>query len=53
MGLTKAKIELRNPRLPDLPPVIVDALADTGSDHVCIPEHIRGSWPLTRPTRSG
>ena len=41
MGLTTAKIELRNPRLPDLPPVIVDALADTGSDHVCIPEHIR------------
>ncbi len=41
MGLTTAKIELRNPRRPDLAPVIIDALADTGSDYLCIPEHIQ------------
>lgn len=39
MGLTNAKIQLRNPRLPDLEPVEVDALADTGSVHLCIPAH--------------
>lgn len=39
MGLTNAKIQLRNPRLPDLQPVEVDALADTGSVHLCIPPH--------------
>ena len=41
MGLTNAKIELKNPREPDLEAVIVDALADTGAVHLCIPEHIR------------
>ena len=39
MGLTNAKIELRNPKLPELEPVEVDALADTGSVHLCIPVH--------------
>ena len=39
MGLTNAKIQLRNPRLPDLEPVEVDALTDTGSVHLCIPAH--------------
>ena len=39
MGLTNAKIQLRNPRLPELEPVEVDALADTGSVHLCIPPH--------------
>ena len=37
MGLTTTKIELRNPRRPDLPAVEMDALADTGSDLTCIP----------------
>ena len=41
MGLTSAKIELQNPRQPDLPPVTIDALADTGSDYLCIPRHIQ------------
>ena len=40
MGLTTAKIELSNPRNPDLAPVIIDSLADTGALHLCIPEHI-------------
>ncbi len=39
MGLTNAKIQLRNPKLPELEPVEVDALADTGSVHLCIPVH--------------
>ena len=35
------KIQLRNPRLPELDPVEVDALADTGAVHLCIPSHIQ------------
>ena len=34
-------ITLKNPRTPDLQPIEIDALADTGSLHLCIPEHIR------------
>ena len=41
MGLTNAFIQLRNPRLPELEPVEVDALADTGAAHLCIPSHIQ------------
>ena len=38
--LTYAAIELSNPRLPDLNPITVSALADSGSVHLCIPEHV-------------
>ncbi|MEO5342232.1 MAG: clan AA aspartic protease [Gammaproteobacteria bacterium SHHR-1] len=41
MGLTNASIILRNPRLPELEPVSIDALADTGAVHLCIPSHIQ------------
>jgi len=41
MGLTNASIQLRNPRIPDLAVVEVDALADTGAVHLCIPSHIQ------------
>ena len=41
MGLTTTKIELGNPRRPDLPPVEMDALADTGSDLMCIPPRVQ------------
>ena len=41
MGLTSAKIQLRNPRLPELEAVEVDALADTGAVHMRIPQHIK------------
>lgn len=41
MGLTNAKIQLRNPRLPELEAVETDALADTGALHLCIPRHIQ------------
>lgn len=40
MGLSAAKLRLKNPRLPDLQAVEVEALADTGALHLCIPEHI-------------
>lgn len=41
MGLVSAKIILKNPRLPELEPVEVSALADSGAVHLCIPEHVR------------
>jgi clan AA aspartic protease len=41
MGLVNAKVILINPRKPRLEPVEIDALADTGSVHLCIPEHIQ------------
>ena len=41
MGLANAKIQLRNPRLPELEAVEIDALADTGAVHLCIPPHIQ------------
>lgn len=41
MGETRAKVELRNPRRPELGVVEIDALADTGAMHLCIPPEIR------------
>lgn len=41
MGLTNAKIQLRNPRRMDLGTLEVEALADTGAVHVCIPAHVQ------------
>ncbi len=41
MGLVTAKVLLKNPRKGDLQPVEVEALADTGAVHLCIPEHVR------------
>ena len=41
MGLTTTRIELRNPRRPDLPAVEMDALADTCSDLMCIPPRVQ------------
>lgn len=41
MGLVNGTFVLRNPRLPDLEPVMVEALADSGALHLCIPEHVR------------
>ena len=41
MGLTNPKIQLRNPRRPELEAVAIDALADTGAVHMCIPLHIQ------------
>lgn len=41
MGLINAKLILKNPRLPDSHEIEVTALADTGTVHLCIPEHVR------------
>ena len=41
MGLVNAKFILKNPRKPELKPVEVDALADTGAVHLCIPAHLQ------------
>jgi clan AA aspartic protease len=41
MGLVNGKVVLRNPRLPALGPVEVDALADSGAVHLCIPEQVK------------
>jgi clan AA aspartic protease len=40
MGLTGTRVRLANVRRPDLASIEVDALADTGALHLCIPEHI-------------
>ena len=41
MGLVNGRFVLKNPRLPDLQPLGVDALVDTGAVHLCIPEHVQ------------
>lgn len=40
MGLIHADLSLRNPRDPGLAPLEVRALVDTGSLHLCVPEHV-------------
>jgi clan AA aspartic protease len=40
MGLAYARLKLGNARRPDLAAIEVDALADTGALHLCIPEHV-------------
>ena len=41
MGLVKGRLVLRNPRLPSLAEVEVEALAASGAVQLCIPEHVR------------
>jgi clan AA aspartic protease len=41
MGLVTAEISLENPREPTLHPLSIQALVDSGSVHLCIPEHVR------------
>ena len=41
MGLALGMLTLANPRNPQLQPLEVEPLADTGSVHLCIPEHVR------------
>src|SRR5262245_44138096 len=51
MGLVSSRITLMNPRRPDLAPVEVEALADTGALHLCIPEHVRMQLGLAETER--
>src|SRR5688572_20376886 len=46
MGLVSSKVTLRNPRLPGLKGVEVDALADSGAVHLCIPDTVREQLQL-------
>jgi clan AA aspartic protease len=46
MGLVNGKVSLRNPRQPDLDPVEVIALADSGALHLCIPSQIQNQLKL-------
>jgi len=41
MGLTRAKVTLRNPRRPDLQPLEVEMLVDAGAVHLCLPQHVQ------------
>lgn len=41
MGLVRATITLKNPRRPDLQPIEVVALADSGALHLCLPTHVQ------------
>ena len=40
MGTFYAAITLENPREPELKPVAMNALVDTGTMYLCIPEHV-------------
>ena len=40
MGLIHTEITLRNPGYPELRPMVVRALVDTGAVTMCVPEHI-------------
>ena len=46
MGLTFAKLTLENARMPEVQGIEVDALADTGSNFLCIPPHIQSQLQL-------
>ena len=51
MGLAHAKIQLDNPKREDLQPLAVDALADTGSLYLCIPESVKLQLQLEATSR--
>lgn len=47
MGNIWAEIELSNPKQPDLSPLSVEALVDTGAMTICVPEHVAVQLDLT------
>jgi clan AA aspartic protease len=51
MGLITTIVELSNPRQPQLIPLDVSALVDTGAMTICIPEHIAVQLQLTEIER--
>ncbi len=48
MGLITTRISLGNPRQPELSPVEVEALVDSGALHLCIPDHVALQLHLER-----
>jgi clan AA aspartic protease len=51
MGLTHAKLLLKNPRQPELQPVEVSALVDSGAVHLCVPSHVQIQLGLEEVTK--
>lgn len=47
MGITRTPLILANPTRRDLDVIEVQALADTGAMHLCIPEHVAIQLELT------
>jgi predicted aspartyl protease len=41
MGVVRAEVTLSNPRRPEVSPLKVKALVDTGALHFFLPEHVR------------
>ncbi len=46
MGLVNTNVLLSNPRQPELEALEINALADTGAVHLCIPEHVQHQLKL-------
>ncbi len=46
MGFVQAKIQLSNPRLPELPAMNITARVDSAAYLTCIPEHVRSELRL-------
>ncbi|MGI9298664.1 MAG: aspartyl protease family protein [Gammaproteobacteria bacterium] len=46
MGIVRAQVDIKNPRLPDAPFRAVNMLVDSGSHHLCIPESLREELDL-------
>ena len=51
MGFINEILILKNPCKPELKPVEVEALADTGSIHLCIPAHVQIQLELEESDR--
>jgi clan AA aspartic protease len=51
MGLVIGKVVLRNPRKPELDPVEIEVLADSGAVHLCIPTHVQVQLQLEETAR--
>jgi clan AA aspartic protease len=51
MGLIHATLLLKNPRQPELQPVEVTALVDSGAIHLCIPPHLQIQLGLEEVTK--
>ena len=41
MSLVNGTVVLKNPRLPEVDPVEVEAFTDSAALHLCIPEHVK------------
>ena len=46
MGLVYASLELSNPAAPDLQPMVVNALVDSGSTWMIVPQHVANQLSL-------